>query len=124
MNATDTPRRRMLTDEGAAGPGRRWPVVVALVVGGVVGGAAMHALCRVGEGARDARLRSDVYGPVGYALEDVVKTYDRGEVELAERKVRALRQRWGEFLNGGPTPEGLVEEVVKSGGAATRSSAR
>jgi hypothetical protein len=83
------------------------------VVGAVLTGAAASGIASLKENHRQTQLGSNVIHPLRRALEDVVKTYDRGDAALAERKVRLLHRHVSDWWpGGGPAPEAFAHEIV------------
>ena|SRR5687768_12992849 len=99
--------------------------VLAAIIAFVVGLIVATVVCSVLNVARDAQrqvqLLSDVHHPIRQCLDDIVQTHDRGDVSLAEQKLRLLQQRWFEYLNaGGRSPELFANEVMELAPATTR----
>ena len=96
------------------------PAVIGFVVGIIVAMVACSVLNSARESYRQVHLLSDVHHPMSQCLDDIVRTHERGDVLLAQQKVRLLRQRWSEYLDGdGRTPELFVSEIMELPPAAT-----
>jgi hypothetical protein len=74
---------------------------------------ACNVLDSAREGRRRVQLLSDVQYPLGQCLDDILKTFDRGDGLLAQRKVRLLQVRWSEYLRGGHSPEQFASDVTE-----------
>jgi hypothetical protein len=95
------------------------PAIIAFVVGVVLTVVACKVLDSAREERRRVQLRSDVQYPLGQCLDDIVKTFDRGDALLAQRKVRLLQVRWSEYLRGGHSPEQFTSDVTELAPAST-----
>jgi len=95
-------------------------VVIAFVVGVLITTVACSVLNSAREAHRQVQLLSDVHDPLRQTLDNIARTYDRGDAALAERKTRLLQQRWSEYLTGGRPPEQFANEVMQLGDSATR----
>ena len=99
---------------------KRTYAIIGFTIGVAVTAAAMMLLQRARDARREIQLFSDVYCPVQQSIDDIAKTYDRGDTELAQRKTRLLQERWKEFMRDGPSPEQFSNEIMQLGTAATR----
>jgi hypothetical protein len=100
---------------------RALPAIIAFAAGIIVAAVTCSVLNSVRESGRQIRLLSDLHYPMRQCLDDIVETYERGNVSLAHQKTRLLRQRWSEYLNGGGrSPELFASEVMELTAAATR----
>ena len=97
------------------------PAILGFVVGIGLTAVACSFLSSATEASRQVRLLSDVHDPLRQCLDDIARTYDRGETALAERKARMLQKRWTQYLrSGGRSPEQFSSEVMGLGDPATR----
>ena len=97
------------------------PAIIAFVVGIVVTAVACSVLNSANESVRQVKVRSDVHYPMRQCLDDIAQTQERGEVALAQQKLRLLQQRWAEYFDGGGrTPELFASEIMELAPAATR----
>ena len=96
------------------------PAILGFVIGIVITAIACTVLNSANESVRKVKLLSDVHDPMRQCLDDIAETYQRGDVALAQQKLRLLQQRWSEYLDGGRTPELFAGEVMELAPAATR----
>ena len=62
--------------------------------------------------ARRLNTASDVHHPLNLAIESIEVSAKKGECEKAAAQLGVLRQRFGEYQSGGPTPANWWGEVV------------
>jgi hypothetical protein len=99
------------------------PAVIAFAVGVTLTAVACRVVNSVNESVRQVTLRSEVHHPLRQCLDDIAKTQERGDVAIAQEKLRLLRQRWVEYLDGGGrTPELFVTEIMGPVPAATQAA--
>jgi hypothetical protein len=97
------------------------PVILGFVVGIVLAATACSVLNSANESVRRVKLLSDVHDPMRQCLDDIAQTQERGDVALAEQKLRLLRRRWSEYLDGGGrSPELFASEIMELAAPATR----
>lgn len=99
--------------------------IIAFVVGVALTAAALTILDSARESHRQVQLLSDVHDPMRQCLDEIARTYDRGDVALAEQKARLLQKRWAEYLrSGGRPPELFANEVMQFGEPTTRPASK
>lgn len=81
--------------------------LAGLICGVVLASVVGYFICGMQESVIRTMHISSVVAPVHFALNDIVATYDNNEKDLAEAKVRVLRDRWIEYLAVGETHQGL-----------------
>jgi len=86
---------------------------LSFVGGAICTGIVSIFLCTARTAADQAHLQSEVHDPVRFALDDIVKTYESDEPEMAVKKTRILQAGWSSYLDGGPKPEVCVQEIVR-----------
>jgi hypothetical protein len=77
----------------------------AFFAGLLVASAIAFVLCSLRTGYVKARYMSAVDTPVRTALDDIVATFDHGNVAVAEAKVRLLHSRWRQYIATGDLGE-------------------
>jgi hypothetical protein len=72
-------------------------LLAGLIMGVVVTAAIAYFVCGAREAVLKTRYMSEIEAPVRLSLEDIVATYDSGDTDLAEAKVRRLEQLWQQY---------------------------
>ena len=71
---------------------------LAFLCGAVLAGGVVYFICGLRSGVRELRLMSEIEIPLQLCFDIIAETFDEGEAELAEAKLRLLRERWNEYL--------------------------
>jgi hypothetical protein len=95
--------------------------LIAFVAGVVIAAVVCSVLNGANDALRQVHLQSDVYFPLRQCLDDIAQTQDR-DPALAQQKVRLLRQRWSEYMDGrGRAPEQFADEVTRLNPSTTQT---
>lgn len=72
--------------------------LLAFLCGAALAGGVVYFICGLRSGVREFRFMSEIETPLRICFDDVAATFDDGDAELAEAKLRLLRDRWHEYL--------------------------
>ena len=84
---------------------------VASVISFVAGIALTMAVCQTLKSAERAHFQGGVVFPTHAIIADINQTIQKGDSELAGRKLELLDKKFWEFRDGGASPEIFVSDI-------------